>query len=43
LVAEYQALYATCEHDNDRLQLLLSENGSAPDTPVEVKRGLWLR
>ena len=43
LVAEYQALYATCEHDNDRLQLLLAENGSVPDTPVEVKRGLWLR
>lgn len=43
LVAEYQALYATCEHDNDRLQMLLAENESAPDTPVEIKRGLWLR
>ena len=43
LVTEYQVLYATCEHDNDRLQLLLGENGSAPGTPVKVKRGAWLR
>lgn len=43
LVVEYQALYTTCEHDNDRLQLLLAENGSVPDAPAAVKRGSWLR
>lgn len=43
LVAEYQELYATCDHDNDRLQLLLTEATAVPDTSAEVKRGHWLR
>lgn len=43
LVAEYQELYATCDHDNDRLQLLLAEATTVPDTPAEIKRGHWLR
>jgi biotin operon repressor len=39
LIKEYLALYAQCEPDNDRLQLLFAEPHPATDTPAVIKRG----
>jgi hypothetical protein len=43
LVAQYQALYTSCDLDNDRLQLLLADTAAIPDTPAQIKRGHWLQ
>jgi hypothetical protein len=43
LVEQYQSLYAACDPANERLALLLAETETIPDTPVKIKRGVWLQ
>lgn len=43
LIGEYQALYAACPAENDRLQLLLADPNRIPETPAVIKRGALSR
>lgn len=43
LVAQYQELYATCDPNNNRLQMLLADTETVPSKPATIKRGCWLR
>lgn len=43
LVDQYRSLKAACAPHNERLQLLLAETDAIPDSPVKIKRGVWLQ
>ena len=43
LIIQYQQLYTGCEPDNERLQRLLADTDTIPNTPAKIKRGRWLR